>query len=348
MKRKLLSMLLVVTMLGTMAVGCGGSGEEAAPAEDAATEETADDTAPAEGGKTIGLSVDSSFGSRIAETDAIKEKAAEMGYEVTEVVAEGDATLQNSQIETLVNQGVDAIIVCAVNDSTIETALLKADAKDIPVIAFDRNLDKIESMDIYYAGTDSVADGIECGKAMGEALKDQGKVKILELIGSLDDPNGVDRQVGFEQGIFEVLGEENVELIEGPTNWDGQTAQEATQNAFQANDDIVGVYAPADFFFPLIQEVLVSEGKAFNVGEEGHVFVNGVNGDQPGYEAVVAGTADGFLVVDQAAIGYKAVELVDQVLAGESVDAKNLIPGIYYTKENAEANKDKIWGANVE
>lgn len=48
MKKKLLSTLLSVAMVSTLLVGCGGSAEEAAPAEDAAVEDAAEDAAPAE------------------------------------------------------------------------------------------------------------------------------------------------------------------------------------------------------------------------------------------------------------------------------------------------------------
>ena len=54
MKKKLLCALLCVSMVATALVGCGGSTEEAAPADDAAVEEAApaedaaEEAAPAE------------------------------------------------------------------------------------------------------------------------------------------------------------------------------------------------------------------------------------------------------------------------------------------------------------
>ena len=88
--------------------------------------------------KAIGLSVDQGFASRNYETDIIKEEAEKLGYEVYELIAGGNAEAQNSQIERLLEKNISALLVCAVDRNKIESALLQAKAKGVPVIAFDR------------------------------------------------------------------------------------------------------------------------------------------------------------------------------------------------------------------
>lgn len=99
--------------------------------------------------KAIGLSVDQGFASRNYETDIIKEEAEKLGYEVYELIAGGNAEAQNSQIERLLEKNISALLVCAVDRNKIESALLQAKAKGVPVIAFDRLIPNSKSVDAY-------------------------------------------------------------------------------------------------------------------------------------------------------------------------------------------------------
>lgn len=290
----------------------------------------------------IGLSVDQLFESRVAVNDGIKAEAAERGFEVIEVVADGDAQQQNAQIQSLITQGVDAILVCAVDQNTIERALIAAKRANIPVIAYDRDLPDSRVV-AAFVGPDSSFDGRAAGEYTAKALSNiDGEITIVELIGALNDQNGIDRSSGFREGIARL---KNVNLIEVPTDWDSARALAGAQNAFQANPNVHAVFAATDTHIPAIETVLADIGKIALVGEDGHVVVTGVNGSNDGYQAVVKGIADGFVVMGTGATGRKAVELAVDILDGKKVDRINVIPGNFYTAEQAMANKENIWGA---
>lgn len=298
-------------------------------------------SAYAEGIK-IGLSVDQLFESRVAVNDGIKAEAADRGFEIVEVVADGDAQQQNAQIQSLITQEVDAILVCAVDQNTIERALIAAKRAGIPVVAYDRDLPDSRVVQAF-VGPDSTFDGRLAGEYTAKALKDvAGEIVIVELIGALNDQNGIDRSKGFREGIAAL---ENVTLIEVPTDWDSARALSGTQNAFQANPNVNAVFAATDTHIPAVETVLADTGKLVGVGEAGHVVVTGVNGSNDGYQAVVSGTADGFVVMGTEATGRRAVELVADILAGKDVPRTNVIPGDFYTTQDAETNRAKIWGA---
>jgi ABC-type sugar transport system substrate-binding protein len=290
----------------------------------------------------IGLSVDQLFESRVAVNNGIKAEASDRGFEVVEVVADGDAQQQNAQIQSLITQQVDAILVCAVDQNTIERALMAAKKAGIPIVAYDRDLPDSRVVQAF-VGPDSTFDGRLAGEYTAEALADvEGEKVIVELIGALNDQNGIDRSKGFREGIASL---DNVRLVEVPTDWDSARALSGTQNAFQANPEVHAVFAATDTHIPAVETVLTDAGKLHKVGEEGHVVVTGVNGSNDGYQAVLKGVADGFVVMGTEATGRKAVELVANILDGKDVERANVIPGAFYTGENAEANKDKIWGA---
>lgn len=293
-------------------------------------------------GIKIGLSVDQLFESRVAVNNGIKAEAADRGYEVVEVVADGDAQQQNAQIQSLIAQDVDAILVCAVDQNTIERALIAAQRAGIPVVAYDRDLPDSRVVQAF-VGPDSLFDGRLAGEYTAKALAGvEGEITIVELIGALNDQNGIDRSKGFREGIASL---ENVKLIEVPTDWDSARALSGTQNAIQANPDVKAVFAATDTHIPAVETVLTDTGKLMKLGEEGHVVVTGVNGSNDGYQAVVGGVADGFVVMGTEATGRKAVALVADILAGNAVERINVIPGDFYTMADAEANKAKIWGA---
>ncbi|WP_368185376.1 sugar ABC transporter substrate-binding protein [Aestuariibius sp. HNIBRBA575] len=291
---------------------------------------------------TIGLSVDQLFESRVAVNNGIHAESEDRGYTVIEVVADGDAQQQNAQIQSLIAQGVDAILVCAVDQNTIERALIAAKRADIPVVAYDRDLPDSAVVQSF-VGPDSLIDGRLAGEYTAEALAGyEGQINIVELIGALNDQNGIDRSLGFREGIAKL---ENVNIIEVPTDWASDRALSGTQNAFQATPDIAAVFAATDTHIPAVETVLTDLGRLVPTGEEGHVVITGVNGSRDGYDAVLSGTADAFVVMGTEATGRMAVDLVSRILAGETVERTNYVGGNIYSAADAEANADKIWGA---
>lgn len=171
--------------------------------------------------KAIGLSVDQGFASRNYETDIIKEEAEKLGYEVYELIAGGNAEAQNSQIERLLEKNISALLVCAVDRNKIESALLQAKAKGVPVIAFDRLIPNSKSVDAY-VGPDSVADGMACGEAIIRQVRESKEpIQVLELVGALNDQNGIDRSKGFHQAMMQ---DEKIQVIQVPTDWNLDTA----------------------------------------------------------------------------------------------------------------------------
>lgn len=272
----------------------------------------------------IGLSVDQLFESRVAVNNGIKAEASDRGFEVVEVVADGDAQQQNAQIQSLITQQVDAILVCAVDQNTIERALMAAKRRAFPLWPMTATCLTAVWFRHLSAPTPPLT-GRLAGEFTAEALADvEGEKVIVELIGALNDQNGIDRSKGFREGIASL---DNVRLVEVPTDWDSARALSGTQNAFQANPEVHAVFAATDTHIPAVETVLTDAGKLHKVGEEGHVVVTGVNGSNDGYQAVLKGVADGFVVMGTEATGRKAVELVADIFDGKDVERVNVIPG---------------------
>lgn len=328
MKRTTIVMVLVSLMALIMVMPVTANGQQDGMADDS---------------KVMGISIDNAFPSRIATVMGIINEAEAMGYSIVKYNANGDAQKQNADVENLINEGVDAILVCAVDMDTIEVALMKANAAGIPVVSYDRDLPESEAISVS-VGPDSYSDGLYCGKYFAEALKGKGDVTVLELLGALNDQNGIERSRGFNDGLKSAS---NVTIVQAPTGaWQLDIALKAVQDAYQADPEIAGVFAPACFFVAAIETVLSDLGKLHKVGEEGHVVIAGINGDKGACESVIAGTNDGIVVMGCNETGVTAAKLADKLVKGESVKREYvLIPGDFYTTaEEIEANKDNIYG----
>ena len=293
---------------------------------------------------TFGVSLDALFLGRQAEMQGVREKAEELGVTLIESVADNDAQQQNAQIESFINQGVDAILIVPVDNTAILTAIDAAEEAGIPVVTFDRKVDGADYVS-YHSGLDSYSDGMACGEYV-KSQNDGGDNVVLHLLGALNDDNAIQRRDGFEAALE---GEENLEIVQQPTDWNADTALAAVENALVNYPNLWAIQVPSDFMQDSIKTALEGADKLFKAGEEGHIIVCTIDGAEPGYRATVEGWTDAVVALPLAELGRGAVENAVKVVNGETLDvADQRFPGTLYTWENAEENSDLIWGANFE
>ena len=356
MKKKALVLLLSTVMVLAGVVGCAAPAEEA-KTEEPKTEEAAEEVAEeateeateetADGDKlTIGISVDFSFASRLATIKGLEKAGEAAGVDMIELQAEGDAQEQNNQIDELIKKGVDGLLICPIDLNTIKSALMAAEQANIPVVLYDR--DSPDATNVLTAVTcGATDDGYQGGKYIADQLDAQGKDKyvIAELRGPENDDIGVQRSAGFNKAVTEVLGDKAEVVVVETGAWDTPTAQANLAAALQSNPDITAVFCGTDSFFPGVETALSEVGKQFNVGEEGHVVVTGINGSAEGYDAVVNKIADGTVVMNCPDTGVASMEaLLAYIADGTTPERTIIVPSAFYTGEDIEANKDKIWG----
>ena len=88
---------------------------------------------------------------------------AENGYELLFVDADNDHTAQMEAVRNFIQQEVDYIVICPVQEAGWDVVLQEAQDAGIPVIIADRTVSADPSLYSCFIGTDSAAEGVQAG-----------------------------------------------------------------------------------------------------------------------------------------------------------------------------------------
>ena len=90
-------------------------------------------------GGLIGVAMPTKSSERwIQDGDAVKAELEAAGFTVDLQYAEDDIPTQVSQVENMITKGAEALIIAAIDGTTLSEVLQTAADADIPVIAYDR------------------------------------------------------------------------------------------------------------------------------------------------------------------------------------------------------------------
>ena len=118
------------------------------------------------------------------------------------IVAEGtnDANLQISQVETFINDGVDAIVLLPTDGAALTEVAIQAMEAGIPVINVDREFSSTFAARVTILG-DNYGMGVSAGTYICERLGDNPDAVIAEIAGIDSLPLTQDRSEGFAQAL---------------------------------------------------------------------------------------------------------------------------------------------------
>ncbi len=258
--KKLISLLLIFTLVLTLAACDNGNNASSEPADSGTTSETADsgdDTEPTEPGeagdlsvlkgKKIGISIQSLENAYWAGVmTALQEELDAAGAEYTLLDCKDNSATQISQVENFISAEMDLIMVHPSDAAALEDICGQARDAGIKVMCWD---DPMENTDANW-----VLDNTDLGKKIGnlagefinEHYSEDNKAQVA-LIGYpqtvvlLERANGI--KAGLEEtaaGKFEIVAEQ--EGLEAPQ---AQTSIETILQAYPDLKVVVGVGAGA-------------------------------------------------------------------------------------------------------
>jgi D-xylose transport system substrate-binding protein len=237
---------------------------------------------------------------------AIKSALEAGGAEYISADAQSSSAKQLSDIESLIAQGVDALIILAQDSQAIGPAVQAAADEGIPVIAYDR---LIEDDRAFYLTFDNVEVGRMQARAVFEAMP---KGNYVMIKGSPTDPNA-DFLRGGQQEIIQAAVDSGDVVIVGEAYTDGWLPANAQRNMEQiltANENNVdAVVASNDGTAGGVVAALTAQGM------EG-IPVSGQDGDHAALNRVALGTQTVSVWKDARELGKAAGEIAVALSGG--------------------------------
>ena len=237
--------------------------------------------------------------------DAAKEQAKLSGASIIVVDAQDDASKQASDVEDLIQKGVDLIIINPVDSASVTSAVESANAKNIPVITVDR---VSEGGDVVaHIASDNAAGGALAGEYLLSLVEEGAQVAMLE--GVAGSSAAVERGAGFMQEI-----DAKVQIVASQTaNFNRAEGLTVTENILQANPGVTAIFAQNDEMALGALEAIAAFGK--------DIIVIGFDATDDAVAKVEAGELAATVAQQPLLIGKKAIETAIAVLNGETVEA---------------------------
>lgn len=327
--------LLTALLLLLAACGSGGeaSGDETADAggatadgtEEAAGDDgTAEATQAAEGDDlTVGVAnLGLSFPFPASIGEGIAAAADELGVQVVELDAAGDAATQSDDVEDLIAQGVDGVLLLPVDSAVAEGVVDRLVEADIPVVAVASQVGDPEQREIedVYEGLvalvtqEEVAAGEQAAEIVLDVVPDGGDVAIVE--GQAGFAEVSTRAVGFEEVLESAEAEYEI-VARQPGDWLPDVAEATCQNLLASNPDLAAIYAQSDDMAAGCAEAADAAGV--------EVPIVGIGGAALGIDAIAAGDIAGTVCYKPIDMGELAMQTLYDHLTGASTETEQFV-----------------------
>jgi len=262
-----------------------------------------------------------------------QEAADEIGGEFQQVgPAAASASEQVTYIQTLTQQGVDAIVVSANDPDALAPSLQEAMAQGISVVSYDSDVAPDARM-AFVNQADSEEIGRSQVRIMGRLLSCEGEIAVLSAASTATNQNA---WIGFMEDELTKPGYENLELVEVVYGDDDQQrSYDRTVELLTAYPDLAGIISPTTVGIGAAAQALEAEGRG------GDVQLTGLGLPNELRAYVESGTIQEFALWNPIDLGYlayyTAAALVDGTItgtAGETFEAGRL--GSYTIGEGGE------------
>ena len=216
------------------------------------------------------------------DRDIFVNKAESLGAKVFVQSANGNEETQMSQIENMINRGVDVLVIIPYNGQVLSNVIKEAKQEGIKVLAYDRLINNAD-IDFYISFNNE-----KVGEMQAQSLVNkvpQGNYFLMG--GSPVDNNAKLFRAGqmkvlkpyIDEGKIKVVGDQWVD------GWLPENALKIMENALTANNNkIDAVVASNDATAGGAIQALSAQGLA------GKVAISGQDADLAGVKRIIAGT----------------------------------------------------------
>ena len=319
MKKTFLLFLVAVLSISIVALfSLMGCNEEAAPevvtetVVETVTETVTETVEVVKEHIRIGFSLPQSINVIFTQSGQIMEELGlKDGVEVIIQYANDDTSLQASQIENMITQGIDALIVCSVDMDSIKSSVDAAKAENIPVVCFTRSANNCD-VD-YMVRMSYYSVGYEAAK-LAQELYPEGNYALIngdngDEVAHIKRQGAVDYLEPFtEDGSIVIVTDQWTK------GWKVEEALKLAENALTANNNDIKAFVCANDSTALgTLQAVEAQGLA------GEVYINGEDCDIANAQAIVEGkiTTSFFAPIDIRV--QKSYEIALALIRGETL-----------------------------
>ncbi|AGA21739.1 MULTISPECIES: ribose ABC transporter substrate-binding protein RbsB [Bacillus] len=253
---------------------------------------------------TIGLSVSTLNNPFfVSLKKGIEKEAKKRGMKVIIVDAQNDSSKQTSDVEDLIQQGVDALLINPTDSSAISTAVESANAVGVPVVTIDRSAEqgKVETL----VASDNVKGGEMAATFIADKLGKGAKVAELEGVPGASATR--ERGSGFHN-----IADQKLQVVtKQSADFDRTKGLTVMENLLQGHPDIQAVFAHNDEMALGALEAINSSGK--------DILVIGFDGNKDALASIKNGKLSATVAQQPELIGKLATEAADDILHGKKV-----------------------------
>ena len=251
------------------------------------------------------------------------EAAFHEGVELRFTSAYDNSERQSQQIDSLVESGIDLLIVAPNQLTSVSPAIDRAFDKGIPVIVFERKTDSQK-----YTAFVS-ADNYEMGWLMGEYIESRlnGKGNVIEILGLKGSSPADERHKGFANALsssdLKVVG-----TLQG--DWSEETSYQKVKQWLAGHKDV-----KVDYVFGQNDRMAMGARKAFReIGRSPYICgIDGLPGENGGIRLVRDSLFDASYIYPTR--GDQLLQIALDTLEGKPFKKETMLTSAIVTRDNA-------------
>ncbi|WP_025950758.1 D-xylose ABC transporter substrate-binding protein [Geobacillus thermocatenulatus] len=251
------------------------------------------------------------------DRDIFVQEAKKLGADVIVQSANGDSEKQLSQIQNMLSQGIDVLVIVAVNTESLSPVVQQAKKEGVKVLAYDRLIMNAD-VDAYVS-----FDNVRVGEMQAEYLvKKVPKGNYFLLGGSPTDNNAKMFREGQMNVLQPLIDKGDIKVVgdQWAKDWQASEAMRIIENALTANKNkIDAIVASNDSTAGGAIQALKAQGL------DGKVAISGQDADLAAVQRIVEGTQSMTVYKPIKSIATKSAEVAIQLAKGEKIQADETV-----------------------
>ncbi|PDS41189.1 LacI family transcriptional regulator [Rhizobium anhuiense] len=274
----------------------------------------------------------------VAMKKSFEENGAKQGFEVRVLIADNDDAKQLSQVQTMIQQGVNAVALNCVSSGPCVASVSELNQAKVPVFTINLLPDpaglKAENLKVEQAvQTDQKAGGVYIGKQLLKDIGADGKA----VVGIVGEPTSVAanaRDDGFKEALASNPNVKFVALVNGKV--EETTSLKVTTEMLQGHPDITVVYSDTE---PSALGAIAAIQQLGRDDVKLYAFVDKLGVKHIEDNSILKAGA----IQEPAKLAQIQVENIKKFLNGEKLEPIIDSPPLLVNKDNAAETVDKAY-----